>query len=115
MKVKANDNVLVIAGKEQGKTGKVIKTYKKANKLTIEKINIRTKHIKKTNIKAGERIRYEAPINASNVKVICPSCSKATRIGYKIGEDKKKKRFCKKCEKLFTDEIELTAKSKAKK
>ena len=83
MKIKLNDNVLVIAGKNRKKTGKVIKTYTTDNKVVVEKINIITKHIKKTQTKPGSKIQYEAPINVSNVMVICPNCKKAVRVGYK--------------------------------
>ena len=97
MKVKVNDKVLVIAGKYKGKTGTVLRIYKKPKKITVEKINIRTKHIKKTATHAGQRIQFEAPFSISNVKVICPNCNKATRVGFGIPEKGKKYRICKKC------------------
>jgi large subunit ribosomal protein L24 len=97
MKIKANDKVLVTAGKYKGKTGTVMRVFQKSDKITVEKVNIRTRHIKKTATHAGQKLQYEAPFSASNVLVICPSCNKATRIGYKIREDGKKNRVCKKC------------------
>ena len=97
MKVKVNDKVLVTAGKYKGKTGTVLRVYKKTNKLTVEKINIRTRHIKKTATHAGQKISYEAPFSVSNVSVICPNCNKATKIAYNIPEKGKKYRVCKKC------------------
>ncbi len=97
MKIKLKDKVLVTAGKYKGKTGLVMRVLKKQNKLTVEKINIRTRHIKKTATAAGQRLQYEAPFSASNVKLICPSCSKATRVGYMSPPKGKKHRFCKKC------------------
>lgn len=115
MKIKISDKVQIISGKYKGKTGKVLKVSKKTNQITVEKINIRTKHIKKREGRKGERIQYEAPFNASNVKIICSHCSKPVRIGYVTGEDGKKRRICKKCHQLFPDEIKAVKKSKSKK
>lgn len=99
MKIKVSDKVLVVAGKYKGKTGAVMRVYDKNNKVTVEKVNIRTKHIKKTSTQAGQRVQFEAPFAASNVKLICPGCNKATRIMYVIPEKGKKYRACKKCNK----------------
>lgn len=97
MKIKVKDKVLVIAGKYKGKTGAVMRVFAKQNKITVEKINIRTRHIKKTATHAGQKLQYEAPFSVSNVKLICPSCNKATRVAYKIPDKGKKYRVCKKC------------------
>lgn len=97
MKIKVKDKVLVIAGKYKGKTGVVMRVLEKQNKITVEKVNIRTRHIKKTATHAGQRLQYEAPFSASNVALICPSCNKATRVAYKAPEKGKKYRVCKKC------------------
>lgn len=97
MKLKLNDQIQVIAGKDKGKKGTIMKVLSKHNKIVVEKINIKTKHIKKTAQKAGEKIQFEAPIDASNVAVLCPSCNKRTRVGYKKLENNKKQRICKKC------------------
>ncbi len=99
MKIKVQDKVLVTTGKFKGKTGPVMRVFKKSNKLTVEKVNIRTKHVKKTATQAGQRVQYEAPLSASNVKLICPSCNKATRVGYKVNDKGLKYRVCKKCDK----------------
>ena len=98
MKVKIGDNVLIISGKDKGKTGKVMKTFKKAEKLIVEKINVRIKHIKKTQTRPGEKIQFEAPITASNAMIVCPHCKKAVRVSYKQEENGKKERVCKKCQ-----------------
>lgn len=97
MKVKVNDNVLVTAGKYKGKTGKITRVYKGNNKIVVEKINMRTRHVRKTATQAGQKIRSEAPFDASNVQVICPNCKKAVRVGYVVPEKGKKYRVCKKC------------------
>jgi len=97
MKIKVKDKVLVTAGKYKGKTGAVMRVLDKQDKVTVEKVNIRTRHIKKTATHAGQRLQYEAPFSVSNVELICPSCNKATRIAYKTPDKGKKYRICKKC------------------
>jgi len=97
MKVKTGDKVLVITGKDRNKTGKVTRVLNKAKKIVVEKLNMRTKHIKKTQTSPGSKIQFEAAMSASNVEVICPNCQKATRVGYKMLESGKKQRVCKKC------------------
>lgn len=96
MKLKVNDNVVVMAGKDRGKTGKIIRVIKKHNRVVVEKLNLRTKHIKKTQERSGEKIRFEAPMNASNVMILDPKLKKPTRVGYKKLESGKKERISKK-------------------
>lgn len=95
MKVKVNDKVLVIAGKDRGKTGKIIKVEVKHNRVVVEKLNMRTKHIRKSQNKPGEKIRYEAPIHASNVMILDPKENKPTRVAYKMLDKGKKERISK--------------------
>lgn len=97
MKVKLNDKVLVIAGKDRNKTGKVTRVLNKTDKVVVEKVNMRTKHIRKTQTSPGSKIRFEGAMPASNVMVVCPNCKKTTRVGYKKLESGKKQRMCKKC------------------
>lgn len=113
MKIKTGDNVAIIAGKDKGKTGQVMRIMKKRNAVVVKKVNVKKRHIKKTTTRAGDIIQFEAPVDASNVKVICPQCKKATRIGYTIPKDGKKRRMCKKCNECVDQPIE--AKSKKKK
>ncbi|MBL4695023.1 50S ribosomal protein L24 [Candidatus Gracilibacteria bacterium] len=101
MKIKLNDNVVVIAGKDKGKTGKIMKLLRKQNKVVVEKVNIRTKHIKKTSERPGEIVKYEAPFSASNVMLVCPETKKRTRIGYEKSENGKKMRISKKSKKTL--------------
>lgn len=115
MKIKMNDTILVLAGKDRGKTGKVTRVSEKRNQVVIEGVNIRTKHIKKKRAgETGQRIRYEAPINASNVSVICPHCKKKTRVSYGRLESGKKYRVCKKC-KQSLDQHAVAKRRRAKK
>lgn len=97
MKIKRGDQVLVIAGKERGKTGEVLQTFPKEDALIIRGI-ARVKHHVKPSPKhpQGGIIEQEAPIQISRVMLLCGNCKKATRIGYK-GSKRGKIRLCKKC------------------
>lgn len=102
MKIKVGDKVLVTTGKYKGKTGNVMRVFEKTNRVTVEKVNMRTRHIKKTATGAGQRIKYEAPLHASNVMLIDPKTDKPTRIGYKK-EGQKKLRVAKKSGQAIED------------
>lgn len=106
MNIRLDDNVLVIAGKNRGKSGKVTRVLPKHNKVVVEKINIRTKHIKKKPGVPGQRIRFEAPIHVSNVQIICPNCEKKTRISMLILKTGSKQRICKKCSQSLDKPVE---------
>jgi len=95
MKLKKGDQVVVIAGKNKGKTGKITKADHKKNKVTVEKVNLQTRHIKKKNEEPGNRIEIEAPIDSSNVMILCPKTNKRTRIGYRKLKTGKKERYAK--------------------
>lgn len=97
MKIKVNDTVLVTAGKNKGKTGKVMRVYENPDRVTVEKANIRTKHIKKTATAPGQKIKFEVPLDVSKVMLICQNCNKAVRVAYKVPKTGKKFRVCAKC------------------
>ena len=90
MKIRKEDNVIVIAGNNKGKTGKVLKVFPKANRVIVEGVNIQKRHTKpnQTNPQGGI-IEKEASINASNVMVLDPKSNEPTRIGKKIIIDDK--------------------------
>ena len=95
MNVKVNDNVLVIAGKDKGVQGKVLATSPKANTVTVEGVHVVKKHQKARKANENSQIvSKEAPIDASNVRVVCPTCGKATRVKHAV-VDGKKVRVCK--------------------
>lgn len=97
MKVKKNDNVLVISGRERGKTGAVSSVFLTENKITVGGLNIVKKSLKPTKkAPKGGIIEINAKIPVSNVMIICPGCSKATTAKYQI-KNQKKTRVCKKC------------------
>ena len=97
MNVKLNDNVLVIAGKDKGKTGRVVSTSPKAGRVTVQGVNIQKKHMKaRKATDVSGIVEREGAIDASNVMVICDKCGKATRVAHTV-IDGKKVRVCKKC------------------
>ena len=94
MNVKVNDNVLVIAGKDKGVQGKVLATSPKANTVVVEGVRVQKKHEKARKANETSKIvEVPGPIDASNVKVVCPSCGKATRVKHAV-VDGKKVRVC---------------------
>jgi large subunit ribosomal protein L24 len=95
MKIKKGDTVVVIAGKNKGQTGKVMRTMPKVSKIVVEDVNKVTRHVKKTKDKPGQKIKFEAPINSSNVMLVDPKTKKRSRIGYKKAEKGKKERISK--------------------
>ena len=98
MKIKKDDNVLVIAGKDKGKKGKVRFVYPRENKALIEGVNLIKTHSKaKAQVKQAGIIEREAPVNLSNLMLVCARCNKPARIGYKILEDGRKTRICRAC------------------
>ena len=106
MHIKKDDIVMVIAGKEKGKTGKVLKVIPKENKAVVEKINIVKKHVRPTpNNPQGGIIEKEAPIHLSNLLLFCSRCNRGVRTGKKILEDGRKVRYCKKCNEILDKEI----------
>ncbi|MEK9132361.1 MAG: 50S ribosomal protein L24 [Patescibacteria group bacterium] len=106
MKIHLDDKVIVVAGKYRGKTGNVVRVNAKSGKVVVEKINIRTKHIKKTPNQPGQKIHFEAPFDISNVMVICPHCEKKTRVAYIRLNDGKRQRVCKKCKQSLDKIVE---------
>lgn len=97
MKVKKGDNVLILAGKDKGKTGKIMKSLPKEMRVLVEGINLRKKHVRpKREGEKGQIVEVAVPMDVSNVKIICPKCGKAARVGYKKEKDRKF-RICKKC------------------
>lgn len=115
MNIKTGDNVLVISGKEKGKTGKVSAVYPKENKVLVDNINIVTKHRKpRSQQDKGGIVKKSAPFDASNVMVVCPVCGKATRVSHsEVGG--KKVRTCKKCNASLDKEFVKASKKEAKK
>lgn len=90
MKIKKGDNVKVIAGKDKGKTGKVIRAFPRADKIIMEGVNVQKRHRRPTQANQhGQIVDKTLPIHVSNVMVIDPKTSKPTRIGSKVVDGKK--------------------------
>jgi large subunit ribosomal protein L24 len=98
LKVKKNDRIKVLQGKDRGKTGKVLRIEPSKGRLYVEGINIIKRHTrKKSQNQPGGIISKEGPVNISNVVVVCPNCSKTTRISCQLKDSGDKVRVCKKC------------------
>jgi len=96
--LRLNDKVEVIAGKDKGRVGKILRIEKENNRLIVERINLIKKHQKATEAtQSGQIIEKEAGLHISNVMLVCPECSETVRIGKKLLEDGTKVRMCKKC------------------
>ncbi len=101
MKLKKGDTVLVVRGKDKGKTGKIEKVYEALEKILLPDINTYRRHIKgRMQGQASEIKTIVKPLRVESVMLICPKCSKPTRVGYKI-ENSKKERICRKCKKTI--------------
>ena len=107
MHVRSKDQVVIISGKDKGKKGKITAAFPKTGKVVVEGVNMVTKHQKARNaMQPGGIIHKEAPIDASNVMLVCPKCGKAARVSHKVtlvetengGKKRKMIRVCKKCQ-----------------
>ena len=97
MKIRKGDNVIMLGGKDRGKTGKVSVTLPKENKIVVEGLNLVKRHVRaRKQGQKGQIISKERAVSVSSVALVCKSCGKPTRIGYKIVGDNKV-RVCKKC------------------
>ncbi|MBE7082353.1 MAG: 50S ribosomal protein L24 [Clostridiales bacterium] len=115
MFVKKGDKVLVIAGKEKGKTADVLEVSPKNDRVLVDGVNVVTKHQKpKSQQDKGGIVKKPAPIDVSNVMVVCPVCNKATRVAHREIEGKNA-RVCKKCNASLDKEFVKATKKEAKK
>lgn len=91
------DNVKVIAGKDRGKTGKVLRALPDRQRIVVDDVNMVKRHVRARRAgQKGEVVQFASPVHMSNVQIVCGSCGKATRAGYRI-EGERKERICKKC------------------
>ncbi len=100
-RIQKDDTVEVIAGKDRKERGKVVEVINKENRVVVDGVNILKKHQKAR--QAGRQqvqaqiVEFNGPIDLSNVMLVCPKCSKATRVGFRVRDDGWKTRVCKKC------------------
>lgn len=98
-RIKKDDMVLVVSGDDKGKRGRVLKVYPDTNRIIVEGVNNVRKAIRRTQDNPrGGHIDKEAPVNMSNVMLVCGKCNKTTRIAVKTMEDGNRMRYCKKCD-----------------
>jgi len=99
--VKKDDTVMVIAGKEKGKSGKVMRIIADSDRVVVENLNMVKRHTRPSQANQdGGIVEKEAPLAISNVMLVCASCNKPTRTGVRVLDDGAKVRFCKKCNEI---------------
>jgi len=97
-KIRKDDTVYVITGKDKGKTGKVLRVLPKKGRVIVENINLIYKHMRPSQqLQQGGIIKREGPIEITNLMLVCNKCSKPIRVGFTLLEDGRKVRVCKKC------------------
>lgn len=97
--IRKNDNVIVIAGRDRGKRGRVLRVLPSKGRVIVEGVNFIKRHTRpnpQRNIKGGI-VEREAALSASNVQIVCPDCGAPTRIGSRRLDDGRRVRFCRKC------------------
>jgi large subunit ribosomal protein L24 len=100
--LKKNDTVKVLAGKDRGKTGKVLKVYPSTNRAIIQGINFSKKHARRTRQdEQGGIMHKESPINIANLAVVCKGCNRPARVGVDVLADKTRVRYCRKCKEVL--------------
>lgn len=102
-RIRKDDKVMVITGKDAGKIGKVLKILRKKDRVLVEKVNMAKRHMRPNPYlqQPGGIMEKEMPVHVSNLMVVCAACAKPTKVGYKHMEDGKKVRFCKKCNEVM--------------
>lgn len=101
-RIKKDDTVEVIAGKDKGTRGKVLRVLNKEDRVVVDKVNIVKKHQKRQQQQQQQQprqgiIEFEAPLHASNVMLVCTQCNQSTRVGFRINEAGRKVRVCRSC------------------
>lgn len=98
MKIKKGDNIMIVTGKDRGKSGKIFKVLPKEGRVIIEGLNLKKKHVRpRKQGEKGQIVNIPGSLNISNVMILCKNCDKKTRVGFKFLEDKNKIRICRKC------------------
>jgi len=102
MNIRKNDTVLVITGKDKGKTGKVRFAYPKKEQVIVEGINFIKRHTRaRGTVRQAGIIQLEAPIYISNIMLLCSRCNRPTRVGFRFLEDGRKVRTCRRCSEVI--------------
>lgn len=102
MKIKKNDQVKVILGKDKGRVGLVEKIYPRSKKLLVKGINVYKKHVKKSEaFPKGGIVEVNRPIGVNKVMLVCPNCKEKARVGYIFDSKNQKQRVCRQCQKVI--------------
>lgn len=102
MKIRQGDQVMVIAGKEKGKRGRIKRVLPEKNRVVVDGLNFVKRHRRsRGQMDQGGIVEFEAPLHASNVMLVCPHCKKPVRVGYEILPDGEKVRVCRACAELL--------------
>lgn len=117
MKLRIGDEILVTAGKDKGKHGKIARVYPVAERVLVPEINVYKKHKKGIGDQKGGVFELSRPLSTAKVALICPSCKKPTRVGFRILENGEKNRICAKCKRQIdtNKETKMVKASKTKK
>lgn len=102
MRIKTGDKVLVMWGKDRGKTGKVLQTFPRLGLLSVEGIHLAVKHLRPRKAgEAGQKVQFPAPLPAAVVMLVCPQCGKPTRVGSAALAGGRRERRCRRCQAAF--------------
>lgn len=97
MKLRTGDRVKIISGNDRGKEAKVLTVFPREGRIVVEGVNVRKKHVRpRAAGQKGELVRFPAPFASSRAMLVCASCAKAARVGYRL-DSRKKTRVCKRC------------------
>ena len=100
--IKKDDFVKIIAGKDRGKQGKVLRVFPHESRLTVESVNMVKRHTRPTRqMQQGGIIEREGKLHISNVMLMCSKCERGVRVGHRLLEDEKKVRICRRCDELL--------------
>ncbi|GAB6064393.1 50S ribosomal protein L24 [Deferrisoma palaeochoriense] len=100
-KIKRNDMVEVIAGNDRGKRGKVLRVLRERDRALVERVNVVKRHMKPSAVSQGGILEKEAPVHLSNLALVCEKCDRPVRVGFRVLEDGRKVRACKRCGEVF--------------
>src|SRR3989338_11235086 len=99
MKIKKGDKISILAGKDRGRRGKVMRVFPQTQKVIVEGLNLRKKHTRpRRQGEKGKIVDFPAALPMSRVGLVCPHCEKVIRVGYRVLADGKKERWCRKCQ-----------------
>ena len=102
MRLKKDDKVMVLTGKDHGKTGKILQLFTRLNKASVEGINLMVKHLRRRREgEKGQKVQFPAPVTMDRLMLVCPRCGRPTRVGIKMSDTKKRVRVCLSCQEII--------------